>query len=42
MKEEAEIIVEAEGIMGNGLAQMAMDFGPVDKNKESYQPLPSV
>jgi hypothetical protein len=42
MKEEAEIILEAEGVMGNGLAQMAMDFGPVDKPREAYQPLPSV
>jgi hypothetical protein len=36
MKKEAEIILKAEGVMGNGLAQMAMDFGPGDKPKESY------
>jgi hypothetical protein len=42
MKKEAEIILEAEGVMGNGFAQIAMDFGPVDKPREAYQPLPSV
>jgi hypothetical protein len=28
MKEEAEIILEAEKDMGNGLAQAVIDFGP--------------
>jgi hypothetical protein len=42
MKKEAKIILEAEGFMGNGFTQIAMDFGPVDKPREAYQPLPSV
>jgi hypothetical protein len=42
MKKEAEIVVEAEEVMGNGLTQSVIDFGLVDKPKESYQPLPSV
>jgi hypothetical protein len=42
MNEKAEIILGAEGVMGNGFTQSAIDFGLVDKPKESYQPLPSV
>ncbi|HYA15336.1 MAG TPA: hypothetical protein VEF33_13460, partial [Syntrophales bacterium] len=42
MKEDAEIILEAEGVMGTGFTQAVLVFGPVDKPKESYQPLPSV
>jgi SAM-dependent methyltransferase len=42
MKKEAEIILEAEGDMANGFTQSVIDFGPVDRPKESYQPLPSV
>ena len=42
MKKEAEIILEAEEDMGNGLTQSVIDFGLVEMPKESYQPLPSV
>ena len=42
MKKEAEIMLEAEEVMGNGLTQSVIDFGLVEQPQESYQPLPSV
>jgi hypothetical protein len=42
MKKEAEIILEAEEVMGTGLTQSVIDFGLVEQPQESYQPLPSV
>lgn len=42
MKKEAEIMIEAEEVMGNGLTQSVIDFGLVEQPQESYQPLPSV
>ena len=42
MKKNAEIILEAEEFMGNGLTQSVIDFGLVEQPQETYQPLPSV
>lgn len=42
MKKEAEIFLEAEEVMGTGLTQSMIDFAPVAKPQETYQPLPSV